>query len=33
MPGWKFTEGLRSGALKRYEPIAANVGAAAIAGT
>jgi diguanylate cyclase (GGDEF)-like protein/PAS domain S-box-containing protein len=32
MPGWQFTEGLRSGALKRYEPIAANVGSAVSAG-
>lgn len=27
MPSWKFSEGLRSGALKRYEPIASNLGA------
>lgn len=29
MPSWKFSEGLRSGTVKRYEPIASNIGAVA----
>src|SRR5690606_22973015 len=29
MPVWQFSEGLRTGALKRYEPIAANLSSTA----
>ena len=29
MPGWQFSEGLRSGKLKLYEPIAANIASGA----
>ena len=29
MPGWKFSEGLRSGTIKRFAPIAENVRPAA----